>query len=112
MVLATGWLPKDAWPAYSPKGVRTLCFDGVLDDQADPETTAPWRFEIVDTAKQALYESRLIAGRAFIARGRLSAKPFVKDNRPQGFVRIVEVDALEFVRADNHAAKTTSESPS
>ena len=108
-VLATGWLPKEAWSAYSPKGTRTLCFDAVLDEQGAAETTAPWRFEITEPGRQALYESRLTPGRAVIVRGRLAAKPFIKDGRPQGFTRVIDVEAIEFVKPDTHHPDTPKE---
>lgn len=98
-MIVTGYLPKQAWDAYRPGGIRIVGFDVVLKDEGSAEEST-WTCEIEDAAEIARVGNSLLPGRGVVLRGRLAGRPFVKNNVTAGYVRFLRIDRVEFVKSE------------
>jgi hypothetical protein len=97
--LFTGYLPADADEAWAPAQLGRpneprLVFDCIVKDSRGnefPERCYVDDLELVKSAKP-----QLTAGRAIIAQGEQTARPYIKHGVTTGWLREVRVTALEF----------------
>jgi hypothetical protein len=113
--LFTGYLPAAADEAWAPAQLDRpneprLVFDVIIKDSQGnefPEKCFVDNLTLVKTAKPLL-----TAGRAIIAQGEQTARPFIKHGITSGWMREVRVTALEFpnrARGKEETAKTQKE---
>jgi hypothetical protein len=113
--LFTGYLPAAADEAWAPAQLGRpneprLVFDVIIKDSQGnefPEKCFVDNLTLVKTAKPLL-----TAGRAIIAQGEQTARPFIKHGITSGWMREVRVTALEFpnrARSKEETAKTPKE---
>ncbi|EIQ00731.1 hypothetical protein OpiT1DRAFT_05286 [Opitutaceae bacterium TAV1] len=95
----TGYLPRDAAPAFTPpaegaSAVKKLLFDVVIRDSRGVEF--PEKCVLEEASLMRDYEPLLTAGRAVIVEGEQTARPFYKSGMLAGHVREVRVRRMEF----------------
>lgn len=97
--LFTGYLPKDADEAWAPAtehrpGEPRLVFDVILRDSAGREFPEKCFIDALALVKSA--KPFLTAGRAIIAQGEQTARPYEKHGVTTGWIREVRIQAIEF----------------
>lgn len=97
--LFTGYLPADCDEAWAPATLNRpneprLVFDVVLKDSQGNEF--PEKCFVDDLALVKTAKPLLTAGRAIVAQGEQTARPYIKHGVTTGWIREVRVTALEF----------------
>lgn len=98
-VIATGYLPKVAWEAFTKGARKVLCFEVVLRDEGSAEESV-WPCQIEDAAEMARVGNLLLPGRGVVLRARLGARPFVKNGMTKFIIYFLRVERVEFVKSD------------
>lgn len=97
--LFTGYLPADCTEAWAPATANRpneprLIFDVIVRDSRGAEFPEKCFVDNLQLVKEA--KPLLTAGRAIIAQGEQTARPFLKNGVTMGWTREVRIERLEF----------------
>lgn len=95
----TGYLPADCDEAWAPAtenrpGEPRLVFDVIVRDSTGREFPEKCFIDALSLVKSA--KPYLTAGRAIIAQGEQTARPYEKHGVTTGWIREVRIQAIEF----------------